>query len=80
MRKARGGVLRSRAWPWNWLRSGVSYGDTSYYDAPHGAGDTLWTRLFWRRRPACDPPIKCAWCFGDAHRCISAATDAMHRA
>lgn len=61
MRKARSGVLRWRAWPWNWLRSSWSYGDTSYYDAPHGAGDTLWTRIFWRRRPACDPPIKCAF-------------------
>jgi hypothetical protein len=64
MKRARGGVLRWRAWPWNWLRSSSwSYGDTPYYDAPHGAGDTLWTRLFWKRRPACDPPIKCAFLF-----------------
>ena len=49
MRRARGGLLRARAWPWNWLRGSA---DTRYYDAPHGAGDTLFTRLFWRRRPA----------------------------
>ena len=55
LRRARTGFLRARAWPWNWLRA-----DTRYYDAPHGAGDTLFTRLFYHRRPACAPPLKCA--------------------
>ena len=55
LRRARSGFLRARAWPWNWLRA-----DTRYYDAPHGAGDTLFTRIFYRKRPACAPPLKCA--------------------
>ena len=65
LRRARSGFLRARAWPWNWLRA-----DTRYYDAPHGAGETLFTRIWYRKRPSCAPPLKCACPCAAVGRCL----------